>query len=43
MTTTQTPPEYKTVICPVCWKPISRKRWDDEGCCLTPTEREAHR
>ena len=38
---TATPPQHEMVVCPVCWgEPISRAKWDSEGCCLTPRERE---
>ena len=40
--TTTTPPEHATVVCPACWKPVARKKWDDEGCCLSPQERKEH-
>ena len=36
-------PQHETVICPVCWNPIPRERWDAFGCCLTPQEREVIR
>lgn len=33
-------PIRETVICPICFEPISRTDWDSIGCCLTPSERE---
>lgn len=36
-----TPHPPKQVVCPVCWRTLSFKRWQKRGCCLTPQERES--
>lgn len=37
-----TTPQRTTVVCPVCWREITREQWE-RGCCLTPQEREVIR
>lgn len=37
--TTITPSQDDRVVCPVCWRPLTRERWDEVGCCLSPEER----
>lgn len=39
---TITPPEHASAVCPVCWETISHAQWE-QGCCLTPEEREVIR